>query len=58
MENPRYAGLAIWQYCDCRTYASGRALHRPRAFNNKGTLDEYRRPKLAYDRVRELLTSR
>lgn len=49
----RYAGLTIWQYCDGRTYDDGRALGRPRAFNNKGTLDEYRRPKLAYDAVRQ-----
>lgn len=41
------AGLAIWQFHDCRTYASGHALGRPRAFNNKGSFDEYRRPKLA-----------
>jgi beta-glucuronidase len=24
---------------------------RPRTINDKGTLDEYRRPKLAYDQV-------
>lgn len=53
--NPRFSGVAIWQYCDGRTYASSRALGRPRAFNNKGTLDEYRRPKLAYRTVRSLL---
>jgi len=43
----RVAGLAIWQFCDTRTYAGGRALSRPRAFNNKGVFDEYRRPKAA-----------
>jgi len=52
--NPAIAGLALWQFCDCRTYASARALMRPRAFNNKGTLDEYRRPKLAYRAVRDI----
>ncbi len=47
------AGLALWQFCDCRTYNTHRALGRPRAFNNKGTVDERRRPKLAYARVKE-----
>jgi len=41
------AGLSIWQFHDCRTYASGHALGRPRSFNNKGSFDEFRRPKLA-----------
>lgn len=48
----RCCGIAIWQYCDCRTYSTAYALMRPRAFNNKGILDEYRRPKLAYDTVK------
>jgi beta-glucuronidase len=52
--NDAIAGVALWQFCDCRTYASARALMRPRAFNNKGTLDEYRRPKLAYRMVRSI----
>jgi len=51
----RACGLAIWQYCDLRTSQSARkALGRPRDFNNKGIVDEYRRPKLAYDTVRGL----
>lgn len=50
--NTEIAGVALWQFCDCRTYSSAMALRRPRAYNNKGTLDEYRRPKLAYDTVR------
>ena len=50
-ETPRIAGIALWQFIDCRTYASSRALGRPRAFNNKGLFDEYRRPKLAFDVV-------
>ena len=52
--NSAIAGVALWQFCDCRTYASARALMRPRAFNNKGTLDEYRRPKQAYRTVRSI----
>jgi beta-glucuronidase len=52
--NDAITGVALWQFCDCRTYASCRALTRPRAFNNKGTLDEYRRPKAAYRVVRSI----
>ncbi len=48
----RIAGVALWQFCDGRTYASARALGRPRGFNNKGTFDEYRRPKMAAQAVR------
>lgn len=47
-------GVAIWQFMDCRTYCTARALGRPRAFNNKGVLDEYRRPKLAYAVVKDV----
>ncbi len=52
--NDRIAGVALWQFCDCRTYRGGGALMRPRAFNNKGIVDEYRRPKTAYRSVREI----
>lgn len=51
------AGLAIWQYCDGRTYSHSRALGRPRTFNNKGVVDEYRRPKAAYHTVSEIFKS-
>lgn len=51
-ERPGIAGLALWQFCDVRSYGSARAMTRPRGFNNKGILDEYRRPKLAWDAVR------
>ncbi|MEI8246156.1 MAG: glycoside hydrolase family 2 TIM barrel-domain containing protein [Lentisphaerota bacterium] len=54
ISNPAIAGVALWQFCDCRTYQGCRALGRPRAFNNKGLLDEYRRPKLAYNTVKTI----
>ncbi len=41
------AGTFIWQYCDIRTPKENE-LSRPRSFNNKGVLNEYRNPKLAY----------
>ena len=53
VQRKRYAGLAIWQFCDIRTSEQvGRVLGRPRGFNNKGVVDEYRRSKLAYDVVK------
>ena len=45
-------GTYIWQYCDIRTTES-KALSRPREFNNKGILDEYRRPKYSYETVKK-----
>lgn len=53
LRHPRSSGVVIWQFCDVRTYGGGRALMRPRAFNNKGVVDEYRRPKAAFRAVRE-----
>lgn len=52
--NDRISGVALWHFSDARTYVGGRALVRPRAFNNKGTVDEYRRPKRAYEHVKRL----
>lgn len=46
-------GTFIWQYCDMRT-GSNCQLSRPRSFNNKGIVDEYRRPKFAYETVKRL----
>lgn len=54
LSNPRCSGIALWHFSDVRTYGGGWSLKRPRTFNNKGTLDEYRRPKEAYAAVREV----
>ncbi|MFA6960689.1 MAG: glycoside hydrolase family 2 TIM barrel-domain containing protein [Opitutaceae bacterium] len=51
LSNPRCSGIALWHFADARTYGGGWSLARPRTFNNKGTLDEYRRPKEAYRTV-------
>ncbi len=53
MTNPAISGVSLWQYCDIRSASNFYALRRPRAFNNKGIVDEYRRPKLAYSVVKE-----
>lgn len=55
--NKDLLGVCLWHFSDARTYAGGRALMRPRAFNNKGTFDEYRRSKLGRDAVRKAFVS-
>ena len=56
IDRSRVCGLAIWQFCDCRGSCQplGALITSPRGFNNKGLVDEYRRPKLAYDAVKQL----
>ncbi len=54
----RCCGIALWQFCDIRTYGKGKSLMRPRTFNNKGTVDEYRRPKLAYAAVKKIFSEK
>ena len=49
VDSPRLSGVALWMWADSRSYVFG--LNRVRGFNNKGSLDEYRRPKLGYDVV-------
>ena len=58
MESSRACGLAIWQFCDVRSSQDrNRMMGRPRGFNNKGVVDEYRRPKQAYEVVKTLFTA-
>ena len=50
------SGVSIWHFADTRSYVCGRQIYgRARGFNNKGILDEYRRPKLAWNAVTALL---
>jgi beta-glucuronidase len=52
-------GALIWQFCDCKvTEDSYWFQTRPRTKNNKGIVDEYRRPKLAYDVVKKYFNSK
>ena len=44
-------GSLVWQFCDVRTSAKG--TDRARGFNNKGILNEYRKPKMAYHAVKK-----
>lgn len=59
LDNPRFSGIAFWQFCDAKTHLiCPGILNKPRGFNNKGLLDEYRRPKYAWKRVTEILRER
>ncbi len=51
--HPAVAGEFIWQYCDMRTCRQA-GINRARGFNNKGLVNEYRKPKLAYHVAKEL----
>ncbi|MBQ9502502.1 MAG: hypothetical protein IJU70_10135 [Lentisphaeria bacterium] len=55
LDAPRCTGVAIWMFCDTRSVNDYRIHDRPRGFNNKGLLDEYRRPKTAWNAVAGLL---
>ena len=46
------SGIFIWQFCDVRVSREWFST-RPRSKNNKGIVDEYRPPKLAYQTVKE-----
>ena len=53
-KDSRLSGAFIWQFADCRvTEEGGWFSTRARSHNNKGVVDEYRRPKIAYDTVKE-----
>lgn len=53
LNRPEIVGALIWQFCDCRVTEEKWSLRRPRTMNNKGVVDEYRRPKLAYTTVKK-----
>ncbi|MBR1952565.1 MAG: hypothetical protein IKA32_08310, partial [Lentisphaeria bacterium] len=55
INTPRCSGLAVWMFCDTRSFNDYRIPARPRGFNNKGLMDEYRRPKMAWNAVSALL---
>lgn len=55
MENPQVNGVILWQFADVRVDESW-FDKRPKCMNNKGLVDEYRRPKLSYATVKELFS--
>lgn len=53
LSHPACSGVFIWQFADGRVPDS-QFFSRPRCMNNKGVLDEYRRPKMSYQTVKNL----
>ena len=53
LSDEQCSGVYIWQYCDTRVSNEWFA-RRPRTSNNKGVVDGYRRPKMAYDTVERI----
>jgi beta-glucuronidase len=51
LNKKEYAGTYVWQFANIRT--SKPDLNRARCYNNKGVVDEYRRPKMAFYAVKE-----
>ncbi|MBR7132160.1 MAG: beta-glucuronidase [Clostridia bacterium] len=51
-QDPMVVGFYVWQYCDMRTCRRA-GLDRARGFNNKGIVNEYRKPKAAYFAVQK-----
>ena len=50
-DEPGVVGTYVWQFCDIR---SENERDRARFYNNKGIVNEFRRPKLAYYAVKKL----
>ena len=53
-EDERLTGVFIWQFADCKVTEEEWFATRPRCYNNKGVVDEYRRPKEAFDVVKKI----
>lgn len=54
MNDENITGVFIWQFADCRVTEEGPWFAtRARCHNNKGVVDEYRRPKIVYDIIKE-----
>lgn len=56
----KISGTYVWQFADTRAQLQSHLPHfrdRARSFNNKGLLNEYRKPKLAYRVVKGIYTN-
>ncbi len=59
-DDPNIGGTYIWQFADIRGDLSSNSSYfrdRARSFNNKGLVNEYRKPKQSYRDVRRIYTS-
>ena len=53
LADPEITGLFLWQFADVRVDEEW-FYSRPKSMNNKGIVDEFRRPKMAYQTVKRL----
>lgn len=60
LNHPRVVGALIWQFCDVRVTPEGNWWRqRPRTMNNKGTVNQFRQPKMCYAAVkRQMLAAK
>ncbi|TYP76556.1 beta-glucuronidase [Paenibacillus methanolicus] len=58
--DPNIAGAYVWQFAGAQTDLKSDGLHfrdRARSFNNKGLVNENRKPKQAFREVRQVYRS-
>ena len=54
MKRPEIAGTYIWQFADCKVTEDDQWFQsRAGSKNNKGIVDQYRRPKLAFEIIKK-----
>lgn len=58
MNDENICGVFVWQFADCRVTEEEWFATRARCHNNKGVVDEYRRPKLAFDTIKEMYSKK
>ena len=59
LDNPQWSGVMLWMFCNANTFTETvYKTGRPRSYNNKGLLDEYRRPKAAWHTLKNIIRQR
>lgn len=53
-DDKRLTGVFIWQFADCKVTEEEWYHTRAKCYNNKGVVDQFRRPKEAFDVVKEI----
>lgn len=51
LRDPRCSGILLWQFCNSPVDDNPRIMMRPRGYNNKGLVDEFRKPKLVWKQL-------
>ena len=52
------SGILLWQFCNSPVDDNLRIMMRPRGYNNKGLVDEYRNPKQAWKLFPDILKNK